>query len=448
MVWLHGGSYIYGSGGSYDGHHLARDGDVVVVTLNYRLGALGTFAHPALDSSLNFGMLDEMHALQWVRDNISAFGGNPSNITIFGESAGGASVCALVTSSASSGLFDKAIMQSGTCSWTPRQRALDAGTCGSTPACPDLATIDADGLYNCVSMECLGTRIADALDCDATADPMICLREADALEVLAALPQNIGYGRGVLWGRFLDGETIATAPGEALYNGDFQRVPFMLGTTRDEATLFFSPTGPDVTTVDGLGDYIGLWGACADEISAHYPAADDVEATAQYLRLLADYTYTCPTNWDAQSVSFYQPDVWLYQFTHVPWAGGIDINAQGFRLGAYHSAEIPYVFGNIIEPAKDPACVADASGAFHCCDDIGRCFEPIDVAFGDEMMRLWTAFAHAGDPGASWPRYDLMARRHLMLEPDLPQSAQLRTDVCDMWLTVSSHFVDGAGACD
>ena len=314
-------------------------------------------------------------------------------------------------------------------------------------SCPDLATIESDNLYNCVSMECLGLRISATVGCELDANPVQCLREADALDVLGALPQNVGFRNGVLWGRFLDDETMTTPPGQALFVGDFLRRPFMMGTTRDEATLFFRPGVPDVYTVAELQAYIGLWTDCADEIAPFYPAVDDESARDQYLRLLTDYSYTCPTNWAAQNVAFYQQDVWLYQFTHVPWAGTVDLDGRGFRLGAYHSAENAYVLGNIVTPATSGDCVADATGDFHCCNSLGECFEPPDVPLSADLMRLWADFARTGDPGAAWPSYDNTAHQHLSLESNLPVDADLRRATCDMWLGVSSHFLQDSGFC-
>lgn len=449
MVWIHGGSYIYGAGSLYDGAALAAQGDVVVVTLNYRLGALGMFAHPAMDAALNFGMLDEIAALRWVRENIHAFGGDPRRVTVFGESAGGASVCALMTSRAAAGLFDRAIMQSGTCPWYPRQRPLAQDSCVAFDGCPDLPTIEANGLYNCVAMDCLGLRIAEQLGCDVAADPVACMRERDALDVLRALPQNIGLRAGVLWERFIDDETLEAGPGAELFRGAFQRVPFMMGTTRDEATIFFLPSGPDVTSTAAFEEYLELWGACADEIAAQYPADTDLAARDQYLRLLSDYFYTCPTSWNAQSVAYFSDRIWLYEFTHVPWAGAVDIDGTGFRLGAYHSAEIPFVFGNVVRPATDPTCVADASGDYHCCTPDGLlCFDAADAVLSDQIVALWTRFAREGDPGGAWPPYDFDAREHLRLEPQTPVDAHLRDEACATWLDVISHFGQASGACD
>ncbi len=441
MVWIHGGSYVYGANTFNNGRNLAEAADVVVVAINYRLGALGMFAHPQIGGA-NYGMHDELAALGWVQDNIAGFGGDPGNVTVFGESAGGTSACALATSESAKDLVHKVIVQSGQCQAVLRGLELNSSTCGETvDACPTRQVIESDNLWNCVSQHCLGLRLAESLGC--TEDVEACLQNKDALAILGALPQNIGFGEGVLWSRFRDGGLLNKAPAQALYDGTFEPKPIVFGTTKDEATLFFYPHGPDVTTLSDFEAFVGLWGECSETISAKYPAEDDEEAMNAYLRLLADYSYTCPTKWAAQSASYWHNQVWLYQFDYVPWFGETAIEPTGYRLGAYHSAELPLVFANAVHPGNSDACRADADGTFFCCDPAGICFDRRDAAMSRQLTEMWGRFAHEGRPAAQWPAYTLDDRQQLLLDESSGVTRRYRDDVCDMWLGVFEAFEQG-----
>ncbi|MFQ5460695.1 MAG: carboxylesterase/lipase family protein, partial [Anaerolineae bacterium] len=229
MFWIHGGGMIQGSGtdAPYDGATLAASENVVVVTTNYRLGALGFLAHSAFmgeqsdhPGAGNYGLLDQIAALRWVKANIAGFGGDPGRVTIFGESAGGVSVCALLAAPAAAGLFQRGIMESGNCS--PRLPSLDPATHPGPPALRQ------------------GDRFAEAIGCAEAADVATCLRAQPVDKILATLPGEIGVlnPTAEVYGPIVDGTLLAETPGEAIAAGHEQGVPFILGANADEATIF------------------------------------------------------------------------------------------------------------------------------------------------------------------------------------------------------------------
>src|SRR5690349_6433505 len=205
MVWIHGGAFQVGSAGNYDPTKLVTAGDVIVVSINYRLGALGFLAHPALSAespagiSGNYGILDQQLALRWVQDNIAGFGGDPKRVTIFGESAGGISVHTQLASPLAAGLFRRAIVQSGAVFAQPTLQAAEA----------------------------LGQHSADALGCsDQTA---ACLRALSVDDVLANQPSGLQTTSPVI-----DGVVLPLPLRDAFQNGAFNRVPVMQGSNHDE----------------------------------------------------------------------------------------------------------------------------------------------------------------------------------------------------------------------
>ncbi len=443
MVWFHGGSNVSGAGSFYDAEALAERGDVVVVTANYRLGPLGMLALPEMRIGENHGFQDQVAVLQWVRREIDRFGGDPERVTVFGESAGGTAVCELVTSPRGGALVDRAIMQSGLCASVMRPWKDSRILCPDLGRiCPSLEEIEAEQTWACLSAECLSERLGDALGC--TEEPRLeCMREKSAVEVLQGLPQSIGFDpSGVVWTRFVDLVDIPQPPAWALQSGDFPPVDFMMGTTEDEATLFHFPSESPVTTLDEFRSVTAAWGECADELEAAYPQAA-TDPVAAYMQMVGDQWYTCPTNL-AAGWSAAKSDVYLYRFTHVPWAGRQDYGV-GYQLGAYHSAELPYVFGSLASPRNDESCDVDAAGDFHCCDDAGRCFGAEDVELSDAMIAAWSSFAATGTP-AGWSAF--AAGSHVAIEPGLPEVEGVPGAArCAVWEGVWEHTFVAPGYC-
>jgi len=291
MVWLHGGSHRTGAGWIYDGQNFARDG-VVVVTINYRLGPLGYFAHPALTKDAganptgNFGLMDQIAALKWVQKNIAAFGGDPKNVTVFGESAGGMSTLAILATPAAKGLYAKAIVESGL------------------------------GWFQPSSLAEKETEYAGALEKSGIA--------AATAEELRAVPwEKINAVPGS-YGPFTDGKLMTETATQAMAAGRFDDVPLIIGFNSGEDSLL------------GPGDAGKRMGALPDIARAIYKdeaASDDTLARA----IFNDRVFGGPARWIAAGASSGKP-AWLYHFSYV---------ATRMRPGvtrAAHAAEIPYVF--------------------------------------------------------------------------------------------------------
>lgn len=368
MVWIHGGGLTVGSGDAYPGETLTSKG-VVLVTINYRLGPFGFFAHPALSAesasgvSGNQGFRDQIAALEWVRDNIASFGGNPGNVTIFGESAGSMSVSMLQASPLARGLFHRVIGQSGGVfgPMTFRER--------STPYAKAAETI--------------GEEFAAALGGEGEDASLEALRALSAEHVLATFLSNPAFSGGL---GIVDGEVIADEVAAIFEAGKQADVPVLIGSNADEGTALFSYIAPAFGEgAAGFAAYVeASLPEVADEIGEHYPAGDDdAEATEAWLELYADGAFTYAMRAWARSMATVPSDAYLYWFT---WAPPVP---DSERYGAFHAAEIGYVFGNV---DLFDAVPTDA-----------------DRALSDQMASIWAQFARTGNPNGEglpeWPAY-------------------------------------------
>jgi para-nitrobenzyl esterase len=373
MVWIHGGAFIIGSGSTplYDGATLVERGDVVLVTINYRLGSFGFMELGWLDESVagsaNLGLQDQVAALEWVRDNIAGFGGDPGNVTIFGESAGGMSVTGLLAAPSAKGLFHKAIAQSGAAQAvaTPDQAEASAreviGALGVSTL-DELRALDQEKL-----LEVQGNILVAAL---TNVEPML---EAG---VSAGLPF-----RPVADGRFLPEDVLA-----AIRGGSAAGIPVITGTTREEWRLFalmdFQAVDADVlrTRLDHLtGD--------ADKTLAVYAdVVDAVEPKDAFTAVATDMVFRYPAIALGEALLTQGPDVWEYVFD---WG----TPAMGGMLGACHAIELPFLFGLSADPRLT-----------------GFLGDDPPAALAEAMQDAWLAFARTGDPGSDWPRYDLDRR--------------------------------------
>ena len=339
MVWLHGGGNRTGSssGRYFDGTAFARDG-VVLVSLNYRLGALGFFAHPALtgeagaaDPLANYGLMDQIAALQWVRRNIRAFGGDPDNVTLFGESAGAVDTLALMTAPAVKGLFRKAIVESGGLFEDPQ----------------DLAEAEAQGAGIATALGLPGARTTAA--------------QLRALSADALAGQEIAGDGPIIDGRLL-GEDIAAAFGR----GHAAQVTLMIGSNSNEGSLMDG--NPD-RRAQALAPFTAAELATARRL--HPETADD-DALAH--ALFRDQHFAVPARWIADQASATAP-VYLYRFSYVR------VRQRGRMAGANHASEIPYVFDTWSQSPGGGAFVTDSERAeaslLHAC---------------------WVSFARTGTP--------------------------------------------------
>ena len=393
MVWIHGGGFHSGSASqaTYDGAALARSG-VVLVSINYRLGALGFLAHPALSAespqhaSGNYGILDQIAALRWVQANVRAFGGDPGNVTIFGESAGAVSVCALMCTPLAQGLFHRAIAQSGAAPARLRYR--------------DKAQPGLD------SMEAAGVLFARRLGVEDGPGALDALRAKSWQDVLGATRPSSGLaGAGTQDNLSVDGYVLQEPPGVTFARHAQANVPFMIGTCADEGTIF-----TPAARIGGVEKYRllvrALFGPRSNEVLARYPAQDAASARGAFARIVGD-TFVLSARSLARDVAPRQPDTYLYQFTHVSaWARRVGI-------GCHHAAELPYVF--------------------HAAPPWG--FSADDEALSLDIIGYWTRFAATGDPNGAdstrWPRYEQEKDEHLVLDVPVQVGRELRKEQCD-----------------
>jgi para-nitrobenzyl esterase len=359
MVWIYGGGFAGGATSSplYDGSKLAGKG-VIVVSLAYRLGALGFMAHPELSKesgrgSGNYGLEDQIAGLKWVQDNIAEFGGDPANVTIFGESAGGIAVSMLAASPQAKGLFAKAISESGG-NFGPPRKGNESGT----------------NMRNLADVEKQGEGFLKAL---GAAD--IAAARALPAEKIQSAP---GAGeQGAFWPNF-DGQVL---PGDqyVLYEqGKFNDTPVLIGTNSNEGGLFVQ--GP-VTPARFEQNVRAQYGASADALLAVYPHATDAEALQSSRDVFRETAFAWPTWTWARLQS--------EKGTHPAYVYYFDVRGPEQPDGSNHASEMPYVFGNIDTPTVGGS-------------------KP-DKATSDQVIAYWTNFAKTGDPNGAgvpeWPKF-------------------------------------------
>lgn len=412
MVWLHGGGFNTGSGSVplYDGTYFASLG-IIVVTINYRLSALGFLAHPELTAespgriSGNYGILDQLFALEWVKSNIGNFGGDPGNVTIFGESAGGASVIALLSSPLAGGLFQRAIAQS----------------CGNTPP---LFRKLGESNRHLASAESLGLRFARKLGFDGGKGTLEKMRALPAQGLVEEWFKSIqedadGVGFTGSWQLnhlIIDGHALHGSPAETFRQGKQHNVPFMTGTTADEGTLFrlllfHGPEDP--------GRYRRFvekaFGEARDRVLEEY-AANDADSAGQAACSVFGSGFFCGARRMARSMSAIQPRTFRYLFSMPPKFFLYqlpDIPDWKERFGCFHAAEIPLVFHFLALPG----------------------LEEEDVALSGQMAGYWARFARTGDPNGDgnphWPRYSHKDEQYLVLHNPVETGYGFRDKECD-----------------
>jgi para-nitrobenzyl esterase len=401
MVWIHGGGHQTGSGSEdfYQSNSLVLR-DVVLVTINYRLGPLGYFAHPDLSAesengiSGNYGTLDQIAALRWVRNNIAVFGGDPSNVTIFGESAGGESVAHMMTSPLARGLFHHAIMQS-------------AGT-GET-----LVHLKRPVL-GYVSAEEAGRNFAEKA-VGSVDDPIKALRAMSSDDLFAALKEDSELGTycyPIIDGYVLPKSVIAT-----FRDGDQAPVPLLVGSNSDEGTLLFSlgenpmggsdPSGP--TTLDAYTRYVHeVFGDNAEEILKLYPAANDDDVEKATSAMYCDGRFGVKARFYAQQMALLDQPAYFYFFTRVP-------PSPKQTVGAFHAVDIGFVFERMIPlfPTNDH-----------------------DQVLSKTMADCWAQFARAGDPNngglPQWPVYSEADRLNMVFGPKIGAAPVERATAYDI----------------
>lgn len=379
MVWIHGGSFIFGGGADlwYDGSNLAHRGDMIVVTINYRLGALGFLYIP--DETVNVGLFDQIAALQWVQDNIEAFGGNPNNVTIFGESAGATSVTTLLTMPAAKGLFQRVIAQSMP-EFDPRPTKRS-------------------------TKELLKKLKIEAGDIDA-------LRKISVEKIIDSQNKIIDRktkrmsNEGMYFRPSIDGITIPIHPLEAIKKGIGKDVDLLIGTNMEEMKLF-TYFMPDLKNLDKDGlqlmtsTFLSRLKIDKDKVKQLVQIYEDNRKNSTSLEIfeaiLNDYAFRVPGIRMASAQSMHNSNTYEYIFT---WP-------SPFLIGSAHAVEIPFVFGTIDLPNAESL--------------IGKGSDVDNIS--ERIMDAWIAFARTGNPNhdgiPKWVSYDSKKRATMFIGKEI-----------------------------
>jgi para-nitrobenzyl esterase len=383
MFWIHGGGLVVGESDGYDPTRLVAKG-VIVVTINYRLGELGFLAHPALSSespvgaSGNYGLMDQQAAMHWVQRNIRAFGGDADNVTIFGESAGGLSVQSELASPLATGLFHKAIVESGAYSLTQ----------------PSLASAQASG-----------TAFATAAGCSS--QTAACLRGLSVSAILAAQTAATMVPN-------LDGLVLPQTVLSAFTAGQFNRVPVIEGSNHDEWRLFVAQTeaatGVPLTAagyIPAIAATLGIPSAFAAVVASVYPlSAYGGNPSVALGAVGTDVVFSCNARISARLLSNFVP-TFQYEFND-PTAPMLYFANVSFPTGAYHASELEYLFDITQTPVPMPVRT------------------PAQQDLTDAMVGYWAQFAHSGDPNSigapAWPAYMAMSDQFQSLQQPGPMT--------------------------
>lgn len=396
MVWIHGGAFNFGSASQpeYNGKNLARK-DVVVVTINYRLGPLGFFVHPLLSkesahgTSGNYGLLDQIAALKWVQKNIAAFGGNPESVTIFGQSAGSRSVSLQMISPLSVGLFHRAIAESG----------------GPIIGSEYLNPVFNGNMANVSKM---GQTLTSKLGCDKAEDILAAMRAKSAQEIVAAADCNTSvFDEALFFAPVFDGWVLPKDPLAAFSGGQQHDVPIIVGSTLNEGTLYLADE-KDLTVEKYKSFLKARFAGNSGKALAMFPAykaADVAPAIDHFLTVAANAQ---PARFVAQSMERKKSKAYLYQFTRLP------DTAMTRKLKVHHGVELAYVFGNMNR----------ADG-----------YNETDLRLSNKMMSYWVNFAKTGNPNGQglthWPAYKSKSDLNLEFSDTIKTNKHLFKKECD-----------------
>ncbi|WP_242641245.1 carboxylesterase/lipase family protein [Streptomyces kasugaensis] len=364
LVWVPGGGFLTGAGSIHDPARLVRAGELVVVTVNYRVGVFGFLAHPDLGRSSNFGLQDQLAALRWVRANIARFGGDPGAVTLAGESAGAMSTCSLMTSPAARGLFRRAIVQSGSCLTGHPAGALGPGV-GAVSSWQPIGTVQGTG-----------RALAERLSCTGVA----CLRKVPADQLLPYTAQfpMVAYGTGLL----------PAEPAAVFAAGKEAAVPLLQGNTRDEHVEFALAAYPGGRTAAEYSAALRTaFGAAAPRVERRYPAGDFPSPIAALGRVFSDRDWICPTGESGRLHARTSP-TYTYVFADptAPTTSGRPLPGT-VRPATAHGSELGYLF----DFPDGPALTTEQR------------------ALAGQLVGYWARFARTGDPNGpgapAWPRF-------------------------------------------
>jgi para-nitrobenzyl esterase len=386
MVWIHGGAFVFGSGsqGDYKGLPFTSQG-VILVSINYRLGRFGFFAFPALSNEHpdefkgNYAYMDQIAALKWIQQNISAFGGDPKNVTIFGESAGGVSVQSLLTIPAAQGLFHKAIVESG------------GGRDGVLTGRP-INKENADSYYP-VSAETIGVNFAKKQGIQGTGEEALQkLRSLSAARILDGGQETDGNGGAPIYsGPILDGKLVIETAQSAYNGGRAPKTPVIIGSNSAEVSGGFVNANTKETLLN-------LFGTMKNEASAVYDADGNRELPEMLTMVNTDKVWAEPARFTAKAIASKGAPSYIYLFSYVSPA-----MQQRMRYGAAHASEIPYVFDNLRAPN-------------------GGVIDSKDQSVAKLMNAYWVNFAKTGNPNGNglpkWPAFSSGKNELLEIQPD------------------------------
>jgi para-nitrobenzyl esterase len=387
MVWIHGGGFVAGSGSSLEtsGNSFVQQG-VIFVSINYRLGRLGFFAFPALqlehvdEFKGNYAFMDQIAALEWIQKNITAFGGDPKNVTIFGESAGGVSVHSLLTIPAAKGLFHKAILESS------------GGRDGVLTGRP-LNQENADSFYP-ISAEQIGINFARRHGINGTdANALAQLRALPTSEIVDGGEENDGPGgKRIYSGPILDGKLVVETSQSAYLAGRQSKVPIIIGSNSAEVPAGFVNAG-------SKEELFSMFGPLKEEAIAAYDPEGKIELPELLTRVNTDKVWAEPARFTAQAFEKIKIPAYIYQFSYVA-----ESLKDRLRYGAPHASEIPYVF-NTLESRRGNVAVSKT-----------------DKEVAILMHTYWANFVKSGNPNGSqlpvWPVYHSKKNEVLEFQSD------------------------------
>lgn len=370
MVWIHGDGAL-GAGHLSDARRMATTGDVIVVTINYRLGVFSGFGYPGLPDSGTFGLQDQQEALRWVRRNAAAFGGDPGNVTLFGVSFGATAIGGHLTSPGAGGLFHRAIMQSGHAMMDLPAGSMIAGV----PALPSLVWRTTD------EVRAMGEWYGRQLGCSSLG----CLRKLPVRKILS-IPQIMNAFQVYAHGNTV----LPELPSAALAQGRFHRVPVLAGGTKDEHRLFALLRGKEIAYPDDLKESFGDQAAA---IARKYPLKSYKSPVLAWSAVMTDRIWARSTHAQNTALARHTP-VYGYEFADREAPMFLPLE-PGFPLGAYHAGDLPYLF-------PEPKAT----------------LTPAQRKLSARMTAYWTRFARTGDPnGGDLPRWPTLGDGTLSLAP-------------------------------
>jgi para-nitrobenzyl esterase len=407
MVWIHGGAFVFGEGLQTDrgtrGDLIAAAHGALVVSMNYRLGPFGFFVNEATGANGNAGFEDQILALEWVRDHIADFGGNPDDVTIVGESAGGLSVCLHLVAPRSRGLFQRAISQSGLCDTT--------------------LSLEADRLG-------VANGLVAALGCDTAPDQATCLRSASAEAVRDASGLDGVFStltaRVRPWWPYVDGSILPEQFRDAATRGRTGEVPVIVGWNRDEGTLFVDlaersgATADEAAYHDLAGSLAAASGLELSAVESRYPLSAYPDPGAAIAAMLGHQALACPSRRAARLLAEHGHPTYVYRFEY-PDAAFQLVERTERELGAFHFSEIQFVFGRAARLGR-PRFNAD------------------EAELSAAMQGAWLRFVTTGEPGGEaqpWPAYEPEDDRHLVFDRATRLDDGADAEVCAFWASAT-----------